>query len=409
MNNIKIKVYGFIRTTKRQFIVIESVVIFLFIVAIILTLLYYNKPADYYTSDQDIFMARYGVFLWLFFITWCIIEAQFFLHRFTRAQLKIIEKQKEEINLHKEEIESQRDEIEAQRDQLEARNQEILQAKDEIEAQRDEIETHLEISEQQRELISHQKKELTDSINYAQRIQVAILPPDYYINKCLTNWFIFYMPKDVVSGDFYYIEKCDDWVIFAAVDCTGHGVPGSMMSVIGYNLINQAVKLNHINNPSEILQFLDAGVTETLRQTGGESGVNDGMDIAVCSLNVDNNILQFAGAYNSLIYVSKGILNEIKGDKLAIGVNYDGIVDQYSNHEVQLIKNDCIYLYSDGYADQFGGAAGKKFKYKPLKEMICMNAVLPVSVQKQILTNAFLEWKGGLDQVDDVLVMGIKI
>lgn len=402
MNKIKIKVYGFIKTTKKQFVIIESIMVLLFIAALITTFLCYDKPVEFYTSESDIFMAKYGVFVWLIFIVWIIIEAQFFMHRFTKAQLKIIEKQKEEINQQKEEIETQRD-------QLEINNQKIVQAKEEIETQRDEIESHLKISETQRELISHQKKELTDSINYAQRIQIAILPPEYYVKKCFKESFILYMPKDVVSGDFYYVEKTDDIVIFAAVDCTGHGVPGSMMSVIGYNLINQAVKLNKINRPSEILGFLDAGVTETLRQAGGESGVNDGMDIAVCALNLKSNVLQFAGAYNGLVYVSKGELIEIKGENLAIGVNYDGIADQYTNHEIKMDTGDCIYLYSDGYADQFGGPKGKKFKYKPLKELLFRNAGLSVSDQKQILASTILEWRGSLEQVDDILVMGVKV
>lgn len=314
----------------------------------------------------------------------------------------LLARQKHEISEKNEELQQVNEEIKTQRDMIIEQNEELSLKKNEIETQRD-------VATQQRDLISHQKKELTDSINYAQRIQRAILPPAYYVSSCLPDSFILYLPKDVVSGDFYYVEKINNYVIFAAVDCTGHGVPGSMMSVIGYNLINQAVKLNQITKPSEILSFLDAGVTDTLRQGGGESGVNDGMDIAVCTLNIKTNLLQFAGAYNGVVYIKGTELTEIKADNLAIGVNYDGVVDTYTNHEIQMEKGDLIYLYSDGYADQFGGYKGKKFKYKQLKEIILQNSEESMIVQKEKLMKYFIEWKGDLEQVDDVMIIGVRI
>ena len=299
--------------------------------------------------------------------------------------------------------------LQIQKDEIESKNSILNQQKEEISAQRDEIEVQLGFSEKQRTLIAHQKKEIVDSINYAQRIQKAILPPDYFVEKLLGQHFILYFPKDVVSGDFYYIEKCNNQVIFAAVDCTGHGVPGSMMSVIGFNILNQAIKQNHITKPSEILSFLDSGITETLRQEGGESGVSDGMDIAVCTWDISTNQIQFAGAYNPMILIKDGELFEIKADKVPIGVNYDGVADIYTNHVFQLSKGDSVYLYSDGYADQFGGPLGKKFKYKPLKEIIKENHRLTLLEQKQILADKFNNWKGNLEQVDDVLIIGVRI
>ncbi|MCW3084783.1 MAG: hypothetical protein JWP12_2149 [Bacteroidetes bacterium] len=257
--------------------------------------------------------------------------------------------------------------------------------------------------------ITQQKKEITDSINYAKRIQESILPPTETWNKLLPDSFIFYRPKDIVSGDFYWIEQKNDIVCFAAVDCTGHGVPGALMSVVGFNLLTQAINEVNLVKPSEILKHLDAGVTKTLRQSEEGKGVKDGMDLSLCSLNKKTLELQYAGAFNSLYYVSNGILKEIKADKFPIGVNIDDKVDEYTNHTIQLQKGDCIYLYSDGYADQFGGSKGKKFKYNKLKELLLDVAQLPVEEQRNVIENAFDTWKGGLEQIDDVVVIGVRV
>jgi serine phosphatase RsbU (regulator of sigma subunit) len=257
--------------------------------------------------------------------------------------------------------------------------------------------------------ITQQKKEITDSINYAKRIQESILPPHEHWKKLLPNSFIFYRPKDIVSGDFYWIEQKHNVVCFAAVDCTGHGVPGALMSVVGFNLLTQAVNEVGLTKPSEILEHLDAGVTKTLRQTEHGKGVKDGMDLSLCSFDTTTNVLQYAGAFNALYYVRENTLHEIKADKFPIGVNLDGVVDNYQNHTIQLQKGDCVYLFSDGYADQFGGEKGKKFKYNQLKNLFIEIAKKPVDEQKQIIANAFDVWKGGLEQVDDVVVIGLKI
>jgi serine phosphatase RsbU (regulator of sigma subunit) len=257
--------------------------------------------------------------------------------------------------------------------------------------------------------ITLQKKEITDSINYAKRIQESILPPADAWNKMLPDSFIFYRPKDIVSGDFYWIEHKNDVVCFAAVDCTGHGVPGALMSVVGFNLLTQAVNEVNLVKPAEILKHLDAGVTKTLRQSEEGKGVKDGMDLSLCSLNMKTLELQYAGAFNSLYYVSDGILTEIKADKFPIGVNTDGKVDNYTNHTIQLKKDDCVYLYSDGYADQFGGPRGKKFKYNQLKEMLAAISSLPIEEQKNELAVRFDSWKGDLEQIDDVVIIGVRV
>mgnify|MGYP005839003411 CR=1 FL=1 len=278
-----------------------------------------------------------------------------------------------------------------------------------IKQQEEEIYKQINSIKEQRSIIEFQKQELEDSVTYAFRIQQAILPPKSYIDRILSDYFIFYVPKSIVSGDFYFIEQEGDYTIISAVDCTGHGVPGAMMSVIGYDLLNQAVKLNHITKPSKILSFVDEGVTNFLRQINDESGVHDGMDISIVTIHKQLRIVEFAGAYHQLYYSHKGEIIEIKGDKLPIGMNIDGVVDQYTNHGVPVNKGDMLYLFSDGYADQFGGEHNKKFKYKALKNMLLEISNRDCNEQKEILAHQFTEWQGDNEQVDDILVIGIKV
>ncbi|MBC7863041.1 MAG: SpoIIE family protein phosphatase [Bacteroidia bacterium] len=281
------------------------------------------------------------------------------------------------------------------------------------------------VSERTHEL-EEKKKEITDSIRYALRIQLSILPPEKFVKRLLPDSFIFYKPKDIVSGDFYWVEETPDKVLFAAVDCTGHGVPGAMMSVIGLKLLNSAVLDKNLSVPSDILQHLDVGVSHTLRQSEATNSVRDGMDLALCAWNQVTNVLEYAGVSNTLWLVRKNIattyipknkkevfygndLLEIKADKMEIGSNENNVPDIYTNNTFQLQPGDCIYIYSDGYADQFGGERGKKFKYTKLKDLLIENAHLSVAKQEKALATVFDEWKGSNEQVDDVLIMGIKV
>jgi len=257
--------------------------------------------------------------------------------------------------------------------------------------------------------IEEKNKEILDSIKYAYRIQNAILPPDYLVKRLLPNSFILYKPKDVVSGDFYFVSEFHDKIVFSAVDCTGHGVPGALMTVIGYTWLVQGVREDKVKTPGELLSFLDEGVNETLRQTGNESGVKDGMDLAVCTIDYKTNTMMYAGAYNPCYYVHKGEFFEIKADKLPIGVNEDGVVDIYTDHTVKLDKGDTVYVLSDGYADQFGGPKGKKFKYKKLKEKILSIQHLSMQEQMEELDRTITDWQGEEEQVDDILAIGIRI
>jgi serine phosphatase RsbU (regulator of sigma subunit)/Tfp pilus assembly protein PilF len=279
--------------------------------------------------------------------------------------------------------------------ELEAVNLDILQKKKEIEKQRDEIEL--------------KNKDITDSIRYAKRIQQAILPPAALVKTLIPQSFILYKPKDIVSGDFYWMESYGHQVLFAACDCTGHGVPGALMSVVGYNLLNQAVHNHGIVRPSLILAELNKGVSKALRQHAEEDKVKDGMDMSLCSLNVKTLQLEFAGANNPLWLVRDGELTQVNADKFAIGDLTPGHTVQFTNHTLQLQQGDTIYLFSDGYADQFGGEKGKKFKYKPFQKLLLSICDKTMQEQQHILNETIELWKGNLEQVDDILVIGVRV
>ena len=240
-------------------------------------------------------------------------------------------------------------------------------------------------------------------------MQEAILPTDLSISSMLSDSFVLYKPKDIVSGDFYWFEKKNDSILFAAVDCTGHGVPGAFMSIVGYNLLNQAVNEKGLNKPSDILNELNRGITKTLKQRADESVVQDGMDIALCSINKTKTKLEFSGAYNSLWLIREGVLIEYKAEKHPIGVFIGEDIKQFSNQEIELKAGDSIYIYTDGYADQFGGPKGKKYKYKQLQQLLLEISSLSMENQKEKLDASIELWKGQLEQVDDILVIGIKI
>lgn len=259
--------------------------------------------------------------------------------------------------------------------------------------------------------ITLQKKEITDSINYAKKIQNAILPHESIVKKLLPESFILYKPKDIVSGDFFWIEQKGDAILFSAVDCTGHGVPGAMMSVLGFNLLSQAVNEKGLTSPSAILKHLDIGINQSLRKTTEENSMKDGMDLSLCSINLKTLELNYAGAYNPLWIVknASGEFLEIKADKKPIGANLEGEAGAYKNHSIQLQKGDCVYVFTDGFADQFGGSKGKKFMYRPMKELLSSISGKPMQNQMNILENTIYTWQGEHEQVDDILVIGVRV
>jgi sigma-B regulation protein RsbU (phosphoserine phosphatase) len=264
------------------------------------------------------------------------------------------------------------------------------------------------------EIIEEKNKDIRDSINYAQRIQQAILPSFEKINKVLNDYFILFKPKDIVSGDFYWHatvrttpvnnEPPQDIIVMAAVDCTGHGVPGALMSIIGSTILNQTTTSAAVNSPADALGFLNKEITKTL------NSIKDGMDMALCAINLKKMELQYAGANNPLYIVRQKQFIEVKADKQAIGADTDNSdVKVFTNHSIKLEKGDSIYLFTDGYADQFGGPNGKKFKYKKFQDLLIEIQDNSMEEQKHILNYHFEQWKGKLEQVDDILVIGIRV
>lgn len=249
--------------------------------------------------------------------------------------------------------------------------------------------------------------DIKDSINYAKRLQEAILPKQSEIDSVFPENFVFFAPRDIVSGDFYWLSERNNNKLFVVADCTGHGVPGAFVSMLGNDLLNHIVNDETINNPALILTLLNQGVQNAFRSTDVKTNSNDGMDISIISIN-EKLMLKYSGANRPLFIVRKNELIELKPDKTAIG-GRTAFEFKFEEQSFQLHKNDLIYMFSDGFADQFGGANNKKYLIKRLKDLLLKNAMLTMVAQKEILKNEFLEWKKEVNQLDDVLVTGIKI
>jgi tetratricopeptide (TPR) repeat protein len=274
-----------------------------------------------------------------------------------------------------------------------------------ITRQKEEVERQKSFAEEQKALVDEKNKEIVDSINYAKRLQDAILPPIDLIEQHLPESFILYKPKAIVAGDFYWMEKMGDEILIAAADCTGHGVPGAMVSVVCSNALNRAVKEFNLREPGEILDKVRDLVVETFERSGSE--VKDGMDISLASLNTTTREMKWSGANNPLWYLQDNELKEIRPDKQPIGLH--DYVKPFTTHNITLKKGDTVYLFSDGYADQFGGDKGKKFKYRQIQTKLVEIATASLKQQGDILHQVFEEWKGMLEQVDDVLMIGIRL
>ncbi|MCG8574001.1 MAG: tetratricopeptide repeat protein [Flavobacteriales bacterium] len=274
---------------------------------------------------------------------------------------------------------------------ISSQNLELESQKKEIKKQHEQLEIHFQ--------------EIRDSITYAERIQKAILPPLDYFYKMIPDSFVLYKPKDIVAGDFYWLETVGDRIIFAAADCTGHGVPGAMVSVVCHNALNRAVREFNCTSPAAILDKTRNLVIETFEKSN--ENVKDGMDIAICALEKGSNKLEFAGANNRLYLIRNNEITDVKGDKQPIGQYADP--EPFTNHELHIEENDHIYIFSDGYPDQFGGPDNKKLKYKAFKQILLNHIHQPMNEQLTSLDEAFENWRGKFEQVDDVCVIGLKL
>jgi len=330
------------------------------------------------------------------------------------------------------------------------RTAEVVAQKEEIEVQKEEIEVQRDLVLEQKEKIEIIHKEITDSIHYAERIQRAILPAEEHVNKAIPEHFILFKPKDIVSGDYYWASVLETEnnvnkgligkLVITAADCTGHGVPGAFMSMLGVSFLNEIVNEKGISQSNIILNMMRENVIASLQQTGAHGEQKDGMDIALLVIDVENKIVQFSGANNPLYLIRKKTLPklkintpeteikeieenencdfalyEIKPNKMPIAIYV--VMDSFRLNEMEVMSGDALYIFSDGYADQFGGKDGKKFKYKPFKELLLKSQTLTMNEQKNVLNEKIENWKSFInpsknapyEQIDDIVVIGIKI
>ena len=294
---------------------------------------------------------------------------------------------------------------------LEALNTEMLNINSHLEELVKERTSEIE---RQSEIISEKNKEIIDSINYARRIQFALLTPEDVLKEKIPNMFILYKPKDIVGGDFYWHESIEHpdgsgiWDYFCVADCTGHGIPGAFMSLIGIKILNQAVKLGNLFHPAGFLDYLNVQIYEALNKySHADDLVADGMDAVMFAVNRTTHKMLFAGANNPLYLVRNGEAQRIKGDKKAIGAHARSA--EFTNHLIELQSGDMIYGITDGFAHQFGGDDGKKMKLHRMQELLLDAAQLDLTEQKAFLDSSFKAWQGLYEQLDDVCVMGMRI
>ena len=361
MKDLKVEAWGVFLLTRKQVLIFE-IISFLFFSALTVFLFTYDfkfhAGEDYYN-----FHAKYAKYFSLACTILVIIETQFLWLRITKAQLELIEKQKTKIE--------------------------------------------------------KQNKNITDSLSYASRIQTALLPSSKKMDRILSDHFIYYKPRDIVSGDFYWLNEIDNKIIIAAADCTGHGVPGAFVSLLGISFLNEIVQ-SIINEekeikPATVLNELRDKLITAVTQSEGENETYDGMDISICIVDKKTRTMCFAGALLP-IYIVKNTKNDknkqnllqLRGDLFPIGMS-DFEDYSYKNKQVQLDEGDIFYMFSDGYADQFGGEKGRKFLTGNFKKLLLSISSYPLENQKEKLHEEIQKWKGDIRQIDDIMVLGIKI
>lgn len=303
-------------------------------------------------------------------------------------------------------------EIEEKNKELYEQKEEILTANEELQQQQEEIQTINDSLRAQNEEINSQREAITDSIQYASRIQKAILPPETYITELLHENFIFNKPRDIVSGDFYWVKQVNQYIVIVAADCTGHGVPGAFMSMLGISYLNEIVQKREITQANQVLNELRKQIKHSLRQHGMENETKDGMDIALCVIDTKTNKMEYAGAYNPLYLIrdvdGKPELLETKADRMPVGFNV-GLDKSFTNHEIKLEIGDTFYIFSDGFIDQFGGSENKKYMSQNFKKLLLEIHARPMYEQKNMLDKTLSDWMGENEQMDDILVIGVRV
>lgn len=282
-----------------------------------------------------------------------------------------------------------------------------IRARLELERSKKEIET-------QNIALEAKNREITDSIYYARNIQKASIPSEERFNSHFTDSFVLYKPKDIVSGDFYWVYERDEVIFYVTADCTGHGVPGGFMTMLGLSFLEEIIAGKNVQDPAEVLEMLREKIIRALNQSGGFGESKDGMDITICRIDKQKSELTYASANNDLYIItteesdpSRRILHEYKANRHPCGYYHGN--PPFTSQSVQLKKGDCIYTFTDGYADQFGGPKGKKFRYKQFEEIISMHQHLSLPGQKELLGKTIEEWRGDLEQIDDILVIGVRL
>jgi serine phosphatase RsbU (regulator of sigma subunit) len=293
-------------------------------------------------------------------------------------------------------------------EKVKERTREVVEQKEEIETQKEEIEAQLDLATLQRDTIAKQKDQILDSIYYAERIQSAILPPLHLLEDHLADHFVLFKPRDIVSGDYYWAREKDQKLLIAVADCTGHGVPGGFLSMLGVSSMNEIVNRSTSLDPGKILEQLRTVVIASMHQTGSRGEAQDGIEIALCIIDLKKKEMEYSGANRPLYLVRDGAVQHFRPDRMPIGI-YEQEPVPFTNYSINLKKGDSIYLFSDGYLDQLGGPKRKTFRAINFRKLLLEIQDQPMERQKAILLENMARWQGEVEQIDDVLVMGFRI